>query len=44
MGFGISEQKAEAEINRELEEDFLTKGGGYHTVYTRVLTWCFGVV
>ena len=44
MGFGIAEQKAEAEINRELEEDFLTKGGGYHTVYTRVLTWCFGVV
>lgn len=44
IGFGISEQEADAEIERELEEDFLTKGGGYHTVYTSLLTWCFGVV
>ena len=44
MSFGISEQAADTEIDRELEEDFLSKGGGYHTVYTSLLTWCFGVV
>jgi ubiquinone/menaquinone biosynthesis C-methylase UbiE len=44
MGFGISEQDAEAEIARELEEDFLNKGERYHTVYASLLTWCFGVV
>jgi ubiquinone/menaquinone biosynthesis C-methylase UbiE len=41
---GISKADAEAEINRELEEDFLAKGGGYHTVYVSLLTWSFGVV
>ena len=44
MGFGISEKDAEAEIARELEEDFLTKGDHYHTVYASLLTWSFGVV
>jgi len=44
MDFGISEAAAEAEIIRELEEDFLNKGQGYHTVFTSLLTWCFGVV
>jgi ubiquinone/menaquinone biosynthesis C-methylase UbiE len=44
MGYGISEQAAEAEITRELEEDFLNKGQQYHTVYTSLLTWSFGVV
>ena len=44
MGFGISEQAAEAEIDRELEEDFLYKGPDYHTVYPTLLTWSFGVV
>jgi ubiquinone/menaquinone biosynthesis C-methylase UbiE len=44
MGYGISEQDAEAEIARELEEDFLSKGHEYHTVYATLLTWCFGVV
>jgi len=44
MGLGISEQAAEDEITRELEEDFLNKGQGYHTVYISLLTWCFGVV
>lgn len=44
MGFGISEQDAEAEITRELEEDFLSKGPQYHTVYATLLTWSFGVV
>jgi ubiquinone/menaquinone biosynthesis C-methylase UbiE len=44
MSYGISEQDAETEIARELEEDFLNKGGQYHTVYTSLLTWSFGVV
>ena len=44
MGYGISEQAAEAEIERELAEDFLTKGQEFHTVYVTLLTWSFGVV
>ena len=44
MGFGISAQDAEQEINRELEEDFLARGKEYHTVYTSLLVWSFGVV
>jgi len=44
MSYGISAQDAEAEIARELEEDFLNKGGQYHTVFTSLLTWSFGVV
>ncbi len=44
MDFGISEQEAETEITRELEEDFLNKGQQYHTVYTSLLTWSFGIV
>jgi len=43
VGFGISEQDAEAEIARELDEDFLNKGQQYHTVYASLLTWSFGV-
>lgn len=44
MGFGISEEAAQAEITRELEEDFLNRGQQYHTVYASLLTWSFGVV
>jgi ubiquinone/menaquinone biosynthesis C-methylase UbiE len=44
MSYGISEQDAEAEIARELEEDILNKGQSYHTVYTTLLTWSFGLV
>ena len=44
IGFGISEQAAENEISRELEEDFLNRGQQYHTVYASVLVWTFGVV
>jgi SAM-dependent methyltransferase len=44
MSYGITEGAAEAEINRELEEDFLNKGPGYHTVYPTLLTWSYGVV
>lgn len=44
ISFGISEQDAEAEIERELDEDFLNKGQEYHTVYASLLTWSFGVV
>jgi len=41
---GISELDARAEIERELDEDFLHKGADYHTVYTSLLTWSFGIV
>jgi hypothetical protein len=44
VDYGISEQAAEAEINRELDEDFLNKGLEYHTVYPTLLTWSYGVV
>lgn len=44
VSFGISEQDAEDEIARELDEDFLNKGQEYHTVYASLLTWSFGVV
>ncbi|MBN1261761.1 MAG: class I SAM-dependent methyltransferase [Anaerolineae bacterium] len=44
MSYGISEQDAEAEIARELDEDFLNKGQQYHTVYVGLLTWSFGIV
>ena len=44
VGLGISEQDAEAEIARELDEDFLHKGQHYHTVYAALLTWSFGLV
>jgi len=44
MGYGISEQAAQAEIERELAQDFLNKGQGYHTVFTTLLTWSFGKV
>lgn len=41
---GVAEQAADAEIDRELAEDFLHKGSSYHTVYTTSLTWSFGTV
>ena len=44
MGYGISEQAAQAEIERELAQDFLNKGQGYHTVFTTLLTWSYGTV
>ena len=44
IGFGISEQAAENEIAREIEEDFLNRGQQYHTVYASLLVWTFGVV
>lgn len=44
MRHGIAEEDAEAEIARELDEDFLTKGPRYHTVYASLLTWAFGYV
>lgn len=44
MRFGISEEDAEAEITREMDEDFLNKGQQYHTVFPDLLTWSFGVV
>lgn len=44
MRNGISAQAAEAEIERELEEDILNKGAGYHMVYPTLLTWSYGYV
>jgi len=44
MNYGISEQDADAEIARELEEDFLQKGHRYHTVFADLLIWSFGIV
>jgi SAM-dependent methyltransferase len=44
MGYGITEKAAEAEINREVEEDFLNKGSEYHTVYPTLLAWSYGFV
>lgn len=44
VGFGIPEEEAEAEITRELEENFLEKGQQYHTVLSSLLTWSFGYV
>lgn len=44
MELDIPEPAAEDEIERELDMDFLHKGPTYHTVYTTLLTWSFGVV
>lgn len=44
MKYGISEADAQAEITRELEENFLNKEYQYHTVYASLLTWSFGYV
>jgi hypothetical protein len=44
MNYGIPEEDAEAEISREIEEDFLHRGQSYHTVFASLLTWSFGVV
>jgi ubiquinone/menaquinone biosynthesis C-methylase UbiE len=44
QSYGISESSAEAEIAREMEEDFLNKGQQYHTVFTSLLTWSSGFV
>jgi len=44
ISYGISEEAAEAEITRELDEDYLNKGPQYHTVYSTLLTWSFGNV
>jgi ubiquinone/menaquinone biosynthesis C-methylase UbiE len=44
MSYGISEHDADTEIAREVDEEFLNKGQEYHTVYTSLLTWSFGVV
>jgi len=44
MAYGIPEQDAEDEIERELQQDFLNKGSGYHTVYSSMLTWSYGIV
>jgi hypothetical protein len=44
MSYGISEKTAQAEIERELVQDFLNKGKEYHTVFPTLLTWSYGWV
>jgi hydroxylamine reductase (hybrid-cluster protein) len=44
MGYGITGQDAETEINRELDEDFLNKGAGYFKIYPTLLSWSYGIV
>jgi len=42
--YGISEEDAEKEIERELAWDFREKGREYHTVYPMLLSFSFGTV
>jgi SAM-dependent methyltransferase len=44
MSYGISARDAQAEIERELAQDFLNKGRDYHTVFTTLLSWSYGSV
>lgn len=42
--YGVVEEDADAEIDRELAQDFRAKGREYHTVYTSLLSFSFGTV
>jgi ubiquinone/menaquinone biosynthesis C-methylase UbiE len=42
VGYGITEEAAEREIAREIDEDILDKGSLYHLVYAALMTWSFG--
>jgi ubiquinone/menaquinone biosynthesis C-methylase UbiE len=42
--YGVSDEEAEKEIERELAWDFREKGRGYHTVFPSVLSFSFGTV
>ncbi len=44
MSYGICEGAAQAEIDREIAQDFLNKGSTYHTVFSTLLTWSYGRV
>jgi SAM-dependent methyltransferase len=44
VGYGISEEDAENEIERELAIDFRGKGHSYHTAYPSLLSFSFGTV
>ena len=44
MSHGISEDDTEAEITRDLQQDFLNKGQRYHTVCSSLSTWTFEAV
>lgn len=41
---GVSREKADREIKRQLERDFLHKGMNYHTVSACAFTFSFGTV
>ena len=42
--YGISEEAAEKEIDREQSQDFRANGRDYHTAYTSLLSFSFGTV
>jgi SAM-dependent methyltransferase len=42
--YGVSDEDAEKEIERELAWNFREKGRGYHTVYPGLLSFSFGTV
>lgn len=42
--YGIPEEAAEREIERELAQDFLNNGRDYHTAYASLLSFSFGTV
>ena len=44
MKYGLSEEDAEKEIEKELAWDFRAKGREYHTVYPMLLSFSFGTV
>jgi len=41
---GVSREKADREITRQLERDFLHKGMNYHTASACAFTFSFGTV
>lgn len=44
VNYGISEDDAEKEIDRELAQDFRNKGRDYHGVFPSLLSFSFGTV
>lgn len=42
--YGISEEEADKEIDRELAQEFRAKGRDYHTAYPSLMSFSFGTV
>ena len=42
--YGVSEEAADREIDREQSQDFRDKGREYHTAYASLLSFSFGTV